>query len=430
MLKIVVVGGGAGGLGLATKLGQKWGKKQKAKITLIDKNTSHLWKPLLHELATGALDDGVEAVSYRVHAKNNDFDFQLGELCDIDRQNKRITLAALREPTSGALLVGERYVDYDLLVLAVGSISNDFGVPGVSENCMFLDSAPQASLFRKVLNEQLLKLDAGAEQSQVKIAIVGAGATGVELAAELYHTIEVVKDYGLTHLDSSRLEVQLIEAGERILPALSEDVASLVMEKLHKIGVRVLTKTQVVEAANDGYITKAGDKIEADLMVWAAGIKVADHFKNIAGLETNKINQLIVKPTLQTSLDDAIFVIGDSAACPQPNGKNVPPRAQSAHQMAQHCYKNILAWQAQRELKPYLYHDHGTFVSLSSYSTIGNLLNGLSKNPILIDGKFARAAYLSLYRLHQASLYGWGKTLLLILLSRLNRLIKPSMKLY
>ncbi|MGL5291370.1 MAG: FAD-dependent oxidoreductase, partial [Vibrionaceae bacterium] len=165
MLKIVVVGGGAGGLGLATKLGQKWGRKQKAKITLIDKNTSHLWKPLLHELATGALDDGVEAVSYRVHAKNNAFDFQLGELCDIDRQNKRITLAPLREPSSGAVLIGERYVDYDLLVLAVGSVSNDLGVSGVSENCMFLDSAPQASHFRKVLNEQLLKLDAGVKES-------------------------------------------------------------------------------------------------------------------------------------------------------------------------------------------------------------------------------------------------------------------------
>ncbi|MGL5335613.1 MAG: NAD(P)/FAD-dependent oxidoreductase, partial [Enterovibrio sp.] len=240
------------------------------------------------------------------------------------------------------------------------------------------------------------------------------------------------KDYGLTTLDKTRLEVSLIEAGERILPALSEDVSTLVMDKLNKIGVRVLTKTQVVKAEADGYITKEGDKISADLLVWAAGIKVADHFKNIAGLETNKINQWIVKPTLQTTLDDAIFVIGDSAACSQPNGKNVPPRAQSAHQMAQHCYKNILALQANRELKPYLYHDHGTFVSLSSYSTIGNLINSLSKskNPILVDGKFARAAYLSLYRLHQASLFGWGKTLLLIVLSRLNRLIKPSMKLY
>ncbi|MGP1953888.1 MAG: FAD-dependent oxidoreductase, partial [Arsenophonus sp. NC-QC1-MAG3] len=141
--KIIIVGGGAGGLELATKLGNKLRNKNKAEIILVDCNKSHLWKPLLHEVATGSLDDGVDALSYLAHARNHYFHFQLGQLTNINRDNKTITLSAIHDK-EGQLLVPERELNFDLLVMALGSVSNDFGITGVKEHCIFLDNSQQA----------------------------------------------------------------------------------------------------------------------------------------------------------------------------------------------------------------------------------------------------------------------------------------------
>lgn len=186
----------------------------------------------------------------------------------------------------------------------------------------------------------------------------------------------------------------------------------------------------ITEATAEGLHTKDGELIEADLMVWAAGIKAPDFMKEIAGLETNRINQLVVKETLQTTRDENIFVIGDCAACPQPDGKFVPPRAQSAHQMATQAFKNILAKMNGGEMKPYLYHDHGSLVSLSRFSTVGSLMGNLMRGSMMVEGYIARIVYISLYRMHQVALHGYIKTGLIMLVGRINRVLRPSMKLH
>ncbi len=176
--KIVIVGGGAGGLEMATQLGHKLGRKKKAKITLVDRNHSHLWKPLLHEVATGSLDEGVDALSYLAHARNHGFQFQLGSVIDIDREAKTITIAELRDE-KGELLVPERKIAYDTLVMALGSTSNDFNTPGVKENCIFLDNPHQARRFHQEMLNLFLKYSANlGANGKVNIAIVGGGATG------------------------------------------------------------------------------------------------------------------------------------------------------------------------------------------------------------------------------------------------------------
>lgn len=314
MTKIVIVGGGAGGLELATKFGRTLGRKGRAEVTLVDRKASHLWKPLLHEVATGSLDEGVDAISYRAHAKNHSFRFQMGSLCDINREKKFITLAEIKDE-HGDLIIPTRHIDYDYLILAIGSTSNDFNTPGVRENCIFLDSPEQAHRFRTEMNNQFLKLHAHPTQKTVDIAIVGAGATGVELSAELHNAVKELRSYGFGDLDSAKLNVNLVEAGERILPALPPRISSAAHSELTKLGVNVRTATMVTKADSEGLHTKDGDVIPAQIMVWAAGIKAPDFMKDIAGLETNRINQLVVKPTLQTTRDDDIFVIGDLASC-------------------------------------------------------------------------------------------------------------------
>lgn len=429
MTRIIVVGGGAGGLELATKLGRTLGRKGRAQVTLVDRKASHLWKPLLHEVATGSMDAGVDALSYRAHAKNHSFDFQMGSLQDIDRERKVVKLAALYDEHD-ELLMPERELEYDILVLAIGSTSNDFNTPGVREHCIFLDSPEQAHRFRTEMNNQFLKLHANKDQKSVDIAIVGAGATGVELSAELHNAVKELRNYGFGDLDSSRLNVNLVEAGERILPALPPRISAAAHSELTKLGVNVRTATMVTKADSTGLTTKNGEHIPAQIMVWAAGIKAPDFMKDIAGLETNRINQLVVKPTLQTTRDEDIYVIGDLASCAQEDGSFVPPRAQAAHQMASRCFSNIVAKITNRDQKPYVYSDHGSLVSLSRFSTVGSLMGNLTKGSMMVEGRIARVVYISLYRMHQIALHGVIKTGLMMLVGRINRVLRPNLKLH
>lgn len=428
--KIIIVGGGAGGLELATKLGHKLGRKNKAEIILVDRNQSHLWKPLLHEVATGSLDDGVDALSYLAHARNHYFHFQLGCLTNINRENKTITLAEIHDK-EGQLLVPERQLNFDILVMALGSVSNDFGTAGVKDHCIFLDNPQQAHRFHdEMLNLFLSYSVRHKPDDKINIAIVGGGATGVELSAELYNAIEQLTSYGFEGLDKEALNVTLVEAGERILPALPVRISTAAHHELTKLGVRVLTQTMVTSADRDGLNIKSGEKISADLMVWAAGIKAPDFMHEIGGLETNRINQLVVKSTLQTTLDNAIFAIGDCASCSKKEGGFVPPRAQAAHQMATLCYKNILALLDHKALQEYVYKDHGSLVSLSRFSTVGSLMGNLVRGDMMVEGKIAHIVYISLYRMHQIALHGYIKTGLMMLVGSINRIIRPRLKLH
>ncbi len=427
--KIVIVGGGAGGLELATRLGNKLGKN-KASVILIDRNTSHLWKPLLHEIAVGTMDEGVDAVSYRGHANAHNFKFRVGTLCDIDRENKEVVLEAIVDEDGTEVLPPTR-ISYDYLVMSIGSVSNDFNTEGVRDNCIYLDSPDQAYKFRRRLLNRCLRIERveGAE-SRVKVAIVGGGATGVELSAELHQAVNEIHNYGFTSVRNDHLDITLLEAGERLLPVLPERISSKVQGELVKLGVDVKLNTMVTSASDKGLSTKDGTLIEADLMVWAAGIKVPEFMANIGGLETNRINQLAVNEFLQTKSDPSIFAIGDCAEFINEDGSRVPPRAQSAHQMASTCYQNILALVNGKEMKPYLYKDYGSLVSLARFSTVGTLMGNLHRGSLFIEGHLARMAYISLYRMHQLAIHGWIKTALVVMVGRINRWVRPRLKLH
>lgn len=432
-MNIVIVGGGAGGAELATRLGHKYGKRKKHSITLIDRNNTHLWKPLLHEVASGSLDMGVDSLSYRAHAYNHHFRFKLGSLEAVDREAQEITLSRLVDEDGNEILP-ERKLPYDILVLALGSVTNDFGTPGVREHAIFLDAPTQAERFHRKLLNGLLKLNRSAmtdRDAAYRIAIVGGGATGVELSAELHHTFNTMKAYGLSELKTEQLKISLLEAGPRILPALPERISGSAHKELEELGVQVRTQTMVAEARPNQFVTKDGETIEADILVWAAGVKVPDAFKGLAGLETNRINQWQVKSTLQTTEDERIYAIGDCAACMMADGKQVPPRAQSAHQMATHAFKNICRQiEGKGELTDYVYKDYGSLVNLSRYSTVGSLMGSLTRGSMMIEGRIARFMYVSLYRMHQLALHGWFRTGLRMLSDSINKVIRPRLKLH
>ncbi|MDX3772663.1 NAD(P)/FAD-dependent oxidoreductase [Chromatiaceae bacterium AAb-1] len=427
--RILIIGGGAGGLELATRLGNKLGRNKKAKVTLVDRNQTHIWKPLLHEVATGTLDTDIDQLSYRAHASAHYFDFQLGTLTGLDREQQQVILAPIIAE-DGETVLEERRLDYDYLVLAIGSVSNHFNTPGITEHCIFLDSPAQANRFHRHLLDAYLKLNSPAHpKDKLNIAIVGAGATGVELAAELYHAAAEMNLYGFADLRKDRLNISLIEAGPRILPALPERIASAAHKELVKLGVDVRVGTKVTAATGQG-LQLENETLEAELMVWAAGIKAPDFLHNLAGLENNRLNQLLVKPTLQTTVDDNIYVIGDCAGCPLPDNKWVPPRAQSAHQMASHVARNILARLHNKSPTDFVYRDRGSLISLSRFGTIGSLMGNLVGGAMMIEGRIARLAYISLYRMHQVALHGWLRMITISMVAKINRIVRPRLKLH
>ena len=183
---IIIVGGGAGGLGLATRLGKTLGKKRLASITLVDAQHTHFWKPLLHEVAAGSLNAFEDELSYLAQAKWNHFRFAPGKMFALDRHNQQITLEAITDE-NGKEVVPERTLGYDKLVIAVGSTANDFSTPGAREHCLFLDNRRQAERIHSTLLNHYLHAQASNDPgARLRISIIGAGATGVELAAELH----------------------------------------------------------------------------------------------------------------------------------------------------------------------------------------------------------------------------------------------------
>ncbi|WP_281649084.1 NAD(P)/FAD-dependent oxidoreductase [Parendozoicomonas sp. Alg238-R29] len=429
--RIVIVGGGAGGLELATRLGRTLGKKKKAEILLVDARMTHIWKPLLHEVAAGSLNSYSDELNYLAQANWNHFRFQPGTMSGLNRDKQIITLAPAFDNT-GAELLPERTIHYDSLVISVGSHTNDFGTPGAQEHCLFLDSREQAERIHHHLISRSLHYVSGEEGPQrTNIAVIGAGATGVELTAELHNAANLMVRYGLEQ-NSGEMQLTLVEGSDRVLPALPKRISKGVQAQLNKLGIHTLTGTLVSEITADGIKTRSGEMIKTDLTIWAAGIKGPEFLQNLDSLESNRINQLIVKPTLQTTQDENIFALGDCASCTI-SGKDgdftIPPRAQSAHQQASLLAKNLTRKLNNQELLDFKYRDHGSLISLSSHSAVGNLMGNLMGD-VMLEGWMARLFYLSLYRLHQMTLYGFWRTGMLIAKDLLERSTTPKLKLH
>lgn len=432
--QIVVAGGGAGGLELVRKLGRAYRGKH-YDIILVEPQRTHVWKPLLHEVAAGSLDANLDEVGYGAHAHRWGYRFFQGRVEDVDREARRVIIAPLYDE-DGAELIGRQSIRYDYLALAIGSVTNHFNTTGAAEHCLFLDDREQADRFRLRLLNQCLRVsrqmsaDAGGD-ARVRVAIVGAGATGVELAAELYNAAAGLRHYGLEVFDESRLDISLIEAGPRILPALPQKLSDAAREELEALGVRVLTNARVAEVTREAVILASGERIVADLRVWAAGVKGADFLKDFAGLETSRDNRLLVRPTLQTTRDERVFAIGDCCACPMPGSDRfVPPRAQAAHQMADTAFTNLRNLIHGKPLKPFVYHDFGSLVSLSRYSTVGSLMGGLVGGKLAVEGRLARLVYVSLYQMHLLAIHGWLRGLIMIVIGHVNAVIRPRLKLH
>ncbi len=431
--RIVIVGGGSGGLKLATRLGRRYRRNPDVRVTLVDAALTHVWKPLLHEVAAGTLDMHDDECDYIAHARAHHFTFVWGRMDGLDRQSRRVRLAPLDDSDDDGLPATPRYLDYDTLVIAVGSVSNDFGIPGVAELCFSLETAAEAEHFRRDLFRAWLRAEpehVGARPGSLDVAIVGAGATGVELAAELDKMRHALADYGACAIDPVRdTRLLILERAPRLLPGLPEELAEATREQLERLGIETRLGEEVSEVVADGIHTRAGDFIPARFKVWAAGVAAPAFLRGIDGLETNARNQLVVERTLQTTRDPDIFALGDCAACPaDEDGHLVPPRAQAADQQAAFLARALPSHVEGRELPRYRYRDHGSLVNVHD-SAFGTLMGALLGR-VTIEGWFARVSYRWLYRAHQRALHGSVRALMLLLSDLVSRRTRPRLKLH
>jgi len=432
--RIVVVGGGAAGLELATRLGDTHGRAGRASVTLVERARTHLWKPLLHAVAAGSLDRAQHELNYLAQAHWHHFTYRLGEMVGLDRAVKEVLLGPMMDEDGREITPSSR-LGYDTLIIAVGSVTNDFGTPGAAEHAIPLETPDQASRFNRRLVNACLRANAQAEPvrpGQLHVAIIGAGATGTELSAELHRTVRAVVSFGLTHIRPEQdIRIVLVEAAPRILPALPERISVATMDLLTKMGVEVRAGRRVAEVRADGIALADGGFIPAELTVWAAGVKGPDFLHELDGLESNRINQLQVLPTLQTTRDASVFAIGDCASCPREGfTAPVPPRAQAAHQQASHMLVQIDRILAGKTLEPFTYRDFGSLVSLGRYSTVGSLMGFLVGKSMFIEGLFARLMYRSLYKMHQTALHGSAPTIWRTVVGLVSTRADPGVKLH
>jgi NADH dehydrogenase len=435
MHKIVIVGGGAGGLELATRLGDTLGKKKKAEITLIDCTKTHVWKPLLHEIAAGSMNPDKHELEYMAQAHWHHFRFRLGRMDRLNRRKKEVSIAPYVDE-SGKEIIPRRSFQYDTLIISVGSTTNDFGIKGAAEYSIALDTQEQAEVFHQKLHHAILKAQTQKkpiQPGQLEVVIVGAGATGVELAAELHKATREMTAYGIDRVNPDRdIKISIIEASPRLLPALPQKLSHSVELELRKLRVHLYMGERVIEVSAKGVKTHSKRFIPSALVVWAAGVKAPDFLKKIDGLETNRINQLLVHTTLQTTRDDSIFAFGDCAACPiDGTDQFVPPRAQAAHQQASLLFKSMkLRVKGKTNLPQYTYKDYGSLVNMGEYSTVGNLMGSLLGGSMFIEGFVARLMYQSLYKMHLMALHGFMSTALQTLARIITRRTEAQVKLH
>jgi NADH:ubiquinone reductase (H+-translocating) len=421
---IVVVGGGVAGLILATRLGHELGRRGLARVTLIDRSWIHVWKPMLHSFAAGTWNIYEQQVQFVAHARTHHFEYVPGQLDAIDRAARRIRLASLQ--MAGEDVAGARELDYDVLVLAFGSCANDFGTPGVIEHCHFIDSHDQAEVFNAQLRAHILH--SVFEGGDIDIAIVGGGATGVELTAELSRMVDLAAGYGEADI-RKRLRLTLLESAPRILNAFPEQVSASASSLLRALSVHVRTGVKVVAAEAGGYLLEGGERVPAALKVWAAGIRASHSFRE-TGLELNRAGQVMVGPNLLAKGEQSVFALGDCASLvPEGADRPLSSTAQVANQQALHLIRHLPAWLRQgKPVPPFRFHDLGALVSLSDYNAFGTLGRfGLYKGGF-IKGRFAQLSHAVLYRRHQLSLHGPRRAALLWLAERIKAFVEPNIR--
>mgnify|MGYP001582879946 FL=1 len=339
MVKVLILGGGFGGIRAALDLSKKFRGRNDVKITLIDKSECQTFTPALYEVASIYGVDhehpyhtklrGVISIPYSEIFRGKKVELIQAEINHIDLTVKHVVT------NNGATIT------FDYLILSFGSAVSTFGIPGVEEYAFKFKTVDDALLVNDKLEE--LYVNAGKAQGllPVNIFIGGAGFNGVELAAELSNcAVHIAHRHAITR--QNRTVVTLVEAGPVILPMISEKERNLIKKRLKNLGVNILVNSPIEEIGPDYIKLKAGSILKGDLIIWSGGLKAIDFFKSVVGLELDECGRIIVNEFLQVKNQANIFGVGDNIVFIDPaNQKPIPQMAFIAIEQGRVAAKNI-----------------------------------------------------------------------------------------
>jgi NADH dehydrogenase len=389
--RIVIIGAGFGGLWAARSLAN-----HPVDVLVIDRNNYHTFLALLYQVAAAELE--AEDIAYPVRSIFWDLpnvDFTLAHARLIDWQNRVIK-------TDG------KDISYDYLILASGSISNSFGVPGVEEHAFFLKSLEEGVTLKNHIiccfEAATQEPDQRKRQNLLSFVIVGGGATGVEYAGALSELIHgpLKKDYRT--VDFSTVRIILVEAGDALVSHMPPPICAYTLQRLHQMGVDVRLNTKVVEVGADLVTFNGQDTISAGTVVWSAGVK-GEPLAALSGIPAERDDRVSVLPSLQISDHPEIYVIGDLAYIAN-DGKPLPQVAQVAIQSGVMAAENIKRQITGRQLLPFRYHDRGSMI------TIGRNAAGVAIDSRTYTGFFAWILWLVI---HLFNLIGFRNRMMVLI---------------
>lgn len=363
--KIVILGGGFAGIAVAQRLEHRLNPRD-VDVTLISRENFSLFTPMLPEVSSGALDVRHVVTPIRPQLKHTRF--ILGDVTALDVDAKRVHVT---HTLSGV----EDTLDYDHVVLALGSSISTFGLPGVAERVFALKTLEDAGVLRNRFVWLLELADSATEAAQrarlLTIAVVGGGFTGVEAAGELIDLFRsVLRFYPNVRRDEVR--IVLVEGGPTLLPGLPPKMGEYSGRALAKRGIEIVTGDGVASADDEGLVLASGRRIETATIVWSAGVKPSAILA-AAPLPHTKRGAIITDEYMRVPNHPGVWALGDCAAIPDDRGGTYPPTAQHAIREGPAVADNIVATLHDKPLRPFRFHALGMMASLGARKAVAQL---------------------------------------------------------
>ena len=362
MKRIVILGAGFGGLYLARRL-QKLFRPQEAEVLLLDRHNFHLFTPMLHEVTSGSIEPRHVVWPVRLLGRRWRLTFLERRVEAIDLDGRRV-------------LTDRGAVPYDLLVLALGSVTNFYGLPSPPQVFQFKELKDAVRL-RNHLIERFERAeqepDPGRRRTLLTFILAGGGCTGVELAAEIHDFIFQSLLHYYPRITVDEIRILLLEATRRIIPCVGETLAELALEKLQQKQVEVRLETPVAELLPDGVVLANGEKIRAETIIWTAGVR-ANPVIEALPVAKDRLGRVLVNEYLQLQDHPEVHAIGDCAHfVDQSSNQPLPPTAQVAVQQAASLAPNLARRLRGENPLPFRYHHQGDLVSLGSRYAVGEI---------------------------------------------------------
>ena len=359
--RVVILGAGFGGLGAAKALARK------ADVTVVDRHNFQTFLPLLYQVSTAGLAADHVVHPVRGALRDTGVKFRMGSPISVDHKNKTVKLDS------------SETLEFDHLIVALGSSTADFGVPGVSEHGLGMKSVHEALMIRAEVMRRFEDLCRFEDNTRLSIAVVGGGPTGVEMAGALAELKRGPLKNDLAHA-ADHMDIYLIEAGPRILPMFSEKLSARAESDLHKLGVFVKTNTSVREIKSRQIIVKTGEPIPAEVTIWAAGVKG----EPTAGLLNLPIvgSRIDTDENLEVNHYPNIWAIGDINGSKGKDGRFYPMVAPVALQQGKWVAKQILRKHEGKALKPFKYRDKGSMATIGRHKAVVEVRNFRMTGPL------------------------------------------------